>query len=105
MNRHPSGVRRKVDPASERTPDVAHEFAAKVGDAIRRARQGRGWTQVELAEAAQLSPNYVARLERGELGPSLYVAHHLARALGTDIDSLLSPRRAVPALTRRATRA
>jgi predicted transcriptional regulator len=49
-------------------------FAAVVGEAVRRHRQGLGWTQVQLAEAAQLSPNYVARLERGELGAALFVA-------------------------------
>ena len=64
-------------------------FAAGVGEAVRRARQERGWTQKELAERAGLSPNYVARLERGELGPSLYVASELCAALGIDVGSLL----------------
>ena len=64
-------------------------FASGVGDAVRRARQTHGWTQAQLAEAAGLSPNYVARLERGELGPSLFVAHQLCDALGIDVDALL----------------
>ncbi len=71
-------------------------FALLVGERLRNARQSRGWTQVELAEAATLSSNYVARLERGELGPSLFVACKLAEALGVTVDALVaneSPRR------------
>ncbi|MGH7438914.1 MAG: helix-turn-helix domain-containing protein [Polyangiaceae bacterium] len=63
-------------------------FAGVVGEAVRRHRQSLGYTQVQLAEAAGLSPNYVARLERGELGPSLFVAHLLARTLGVEIGEL-----------------
>jgi transcriptional regulator with XRE-family HTH domain len=63
-------------------------FAAAVGEAVRRHRQALGWTQVQLAEASGLSPNYVARLERGELGPSLYVAHQLSRTLNIAVDDL-----------------
>jgi len=67
------------------------EFTATVGESIRAARQERGWTQVELAQASGLSPNYVARLERGELGPSLFVAHQICEALEMDLDALLNP--------------
>jgi transcriptional regulator with XRE-family HTH domain len=64
-------------------------FAAVVGDAVRRHRQAAGWTQVQLAEAAGLSPNYVARLERGELGASLFVAYQLSRTLGIGVRDLV----------------
>jgi transcriptional regulator with XRE-family HTH domain len=64
-------------------------FAAVVGDAVRRYRQALGWTQVQLAEAAGLSPNYVARLERGELGASLFVAYQLSRTLGISVRDLV----------------
>ena len=46
---------------------------------------------MQLAEAAGLSPNYVARLERGELGPSLFVANQICEALDIDVEALLSP--------------
>lgn len=46
---------------------------------------------MELAEAAGLSSNYVARLERGELGPSLFVACKLAEAFGLNVDALVGP--------------
>src|SRR5215472_19314911 len=67
------------------------EFTATVGESIRAARQERGWTQVELAQASGLSPNYVARLERGELGPSLFVARQICDALEIDVEALFSP--------------
>jgi putative transcriptional regulator len=76
------------DRSSTRWADDPKSFAAVVGDGVRRRRQAIGWTQVELAEAADLSPNYVARLERGELGPSFFVAHRLARSLGTHVGDL-----------------
>ena len=84
-----SSARRRptsVPPARLDDPKV---FAARVGEAVRHARQAHGWTQAELAAHAGLSPNYVARLERGELGPSFFVATQLCVALGTDLDSLL----------------
>jgi len=64
-------------------------FASGVGEAVRNARQAQGWTQAELAERSGLSANYVARLERGELGASLFVAHRLCDALGIDVSVLL----------------
>jgi transcriptional regulator with XRE-family HTH domain len=76
-------------------------FAARVGEGVRRARQAVGWTQAQLAEAAGLSPNYVARLERGEMGPSLFVAHQLCDTLGIDVDTLLRAGPAPQRSTRR----
>jgi ribosome-binding protein aMBF1 (putative translation factor) len=64
-------------------------FNAAVGDGIRRARLKHGWTQVYLAQRARLSPNYVARLERGELGPSLFVANRICEALQIDLEALV----------------
>jgi two-component system, cell cycle response regulator DivK len=76
-----------------RTAQVASgdpkEFASSFGQAIRSARQARGWTQAELAEAAGLSTNYLARLERGEIGASLLVARKIGEALGVGLDALV----------------
>ena len=74
--------------ASE-SPSDPNEFAATVGEQIRRLRQEHGLTQAELAERAGLSANYVARLERGELGPSLFVACRLAEALEVAVEVLV----------------
>jgi UDP-N-acetylglucosamine 1-carboxyvinyltransferase len=81
-----TGKRLKTESWS--SDENSQEFASSVGERIRRGRQHKGWTQVELAEASGLSSNYVARLERGELGASLFVASRLAEALGTTLDGL-----------------
>ena len=72
-----------------RMGDDPKAFAAVVGEAVRRARQSLGWTQAQLAEFAGFSPNYIARLERGELGPSLFVANQLCARSGIEVDDLL----------------
>jgi transcriptional regulator with XRE-family HTH domain len=79
---------------------LARVFTERVGDAIRAARRTREWTQAELALRAGLSSNYVARLERGELGASLWVAHRIASALGTTVDALISNARVAPPVAR-----
>jgi ribosome-binding protein aMBF1 (putative translation factor) len=88
-----SGRRPKFDPEQRDgkadAQDEHRAFNTTVGEAIRRARQEHGWTQAFLAEQAGLSPNYVARLERGELGPSLFVASRICEALTIEIDSLV----------------
>lgn len=80
--------------------DAERAFVDDVGKAVREARRVRTWTQVELATRAELSSNYVARLERGEVSPSLWVAHRLARALGIGLDALLAAAPAPPPIAR-----
>jgi len=92
-----TGRRLKTD--SGWSSDGSHDFAASVGERIREARQQKGWTQVELAEAAELSSNYVARLERGELGASLFVASRIAEALDLSLDKLVGPPQSTTART------
>ena len=92
-----SGRRPKfdLDPRDARAAieeqDEHRSFNITVGEAIRRARQEHGWTQAALAEKAGLSPNYVARLERGELGPSLFVASRICGALAIALEVLVRP--------------
>ncbi len=96
-----TGRRLKTEAGWSGDANDAQAFAASVGERIRVARQKLGWTQVELAEAASLSSNYVARLERGELGPSLMVACRIAEALGIGVDSLVSAASSASRSTRR----
>jgi transcriptional regulator with XRE-family HTH domain len=92
---HESGRRPKFDLESRQQPEAGqdehHAFNTVVGEGIRKARQEHGWTQAFLAEQARLSPNYIARLERGELGPSLFVANRICEALAIDLEVLVGP--------------
>lgn len=97
-----AAVRRTRAVASE---DDERRFARRVGAHVRSLRLARGLTQAALASAADLSPNFVARVERGELGLSLFVAHRLARTLETELTALLvEPKPRAAGLTRRARR-
>ena len=49
-----------------------------------------GFTQEQLAERADLSANYIARLELGEKTPSLGTLVQLAGALGVRVSDFLS---------------
>jgi len=64
-------------------------FVERVGAALRAHRLARGLTQAALAEQAKLTANFLARVERGELGLSLYVADRLARVLGCELPALV----------------
>jgi transcriptional regulator with XRE-family HTH domain len=54
------------------------------GGRLRAAREGKNWTQQQLAEAASTHVNTIARLERGEQEPAWPLVLKLAAALGVD---------------------
>ena len=57
------------------------ELQVLFGRRLRGLRKGRGWTQQELGERAELSFKYLGAIERGGENPSLRVVGQLARAL------------------------
>src|SRR5262245_3282512 len=101
-----SAKRAKLDsePRGDGAQEEHRSFNTIVGEAIRRARLDHGWTQAFLAEQAGLSPNYIARLERGELGPSLFVAARICEALEMELDGLVAPPPQGPAGARRTSK-
>ena len=56
---------------------------------MRSAREERGFTQRELAEAARIADKYLSRIELGLATPSIHVAARLARELGVSLDVLV----------------
>ena len=68
------------------SPEAAGAFARDV----RAARIGRGWSQEQLARAADVSAGTINNLERGRQGASLVTALKLARVLGLSLDGLPS---------------
>lgn len=70
---------------------VPHEALGSMAARVRRARQLRAWTQVELAERSGLSQQTVQAIETGRRGVegSIETIWRLAWALGTSIDMLV----------------
>jgi transcriptional regulator with XRE-family HTH domain len=52
-----------------------------IGSLIRELRIAKGWTQEDLAAAAEIDHTYVSLLERFQRDPSLSIVMQLARAL------------------------
>lgn len=62
----------------------------EVGTIIRKLRKEKGITQEQLASCLGISPPAVNKWENGNSYPDITLLGPLARALGTDIDTLLS---------------
>ncbi|WP_063632229.1 helix-turn-helix domain-containing protein [Nocardia brasiliensis] len=68
-----------------RAAAAAFRLAAEIGDAVRAAREARGWTQSELAERAGLKQHAVSRLESGDVVPTLKTLLRVSDALEVEI--------------------
>jgi len=62
----------------------------RFGDAMRRARKERGLSQEALAEAANLTADYIGFIERGENVPTLTVILKVSIALDCTPAELLA---------------
>lgn len=56
---------------------------------LRRLRQGKGWSQEELAFRAKVDRSYISQLETGGYSASVTMLGKLAKALGADPSELL----------------
>jgi transcriptional regulator with XRE-family HTH domain len=65
--------------------DIIKLFASN----LRAERARKQYSQEFLAELAQITPEYLNRLEKGKYAPSIIVAINLALALKVDIATLL----------------
>jgi putative transcriptional regulator len=54
-------------------------------------RQGKNWTQAELAEVLGVSRQTVISIERGRFDPSLPLAFLIARTFGCSIEDVFTP--------------
>jgi transcriptional regulator with XRE-family HTH domain len=62
-----------------------------VGRNVQRARQGKAWTQEQLAEASGFSQQYISGLERGRRNPTIVTLYELALALDVSHMDLVRP--------------
>ncbi len=67
-------------------PSLLRAFGAR----IRVLRQARGWTQEQLAEAVELLPPAISRIEGGHLGVTLTSASQFAAALAVPMSDLFT---------------
>ncbi len=65
--------------------DIIRIFAEN----LRAERARRQFSQEVLAEKADITPEYLARIEHEKYSPSLVVIVRLAKALGVTIDKLM----------------
>ncbi|MFD6415538.1 UDP-N-acetylglucosamine 1-carboxyvinyltransferase [Streptomyces sp. NPDC060194] len=67
---------------------MAEDYLVRIGKLIRDARQHRGWTQTQLADALSTSQSAVNRIERGNQNISLEMIARIGEALDSEIISL-----------------
>jgi len=70
--------------ASPDATEGGSELQAHFGKTVREARQKAGLTQAALADLAGLTQQYVARIEAGQINPTLATMAAIARVLNLD---------------------
>lgn len=71
--------------------DLSKKLRATLGANVRAERKRRGLTQEGLAEKLDITPRYLAAIERGERNLTLDSIEALAAQLDLDPHSLLAP--------------
>ncbi len=62
----------------------------ELGKNLKKARQKAELTQAEVASKSDIHVNYYARIERGEVNPTVDILEAIARALKTKSSEILS---------------
>ena len=70
----------------------------EVGQRVAQARRDRGWSQEQLAEAIDIQPTTLSRLETADRAISLSTLGRIAEALGVGLGDLLDVKRELPAV-------
>ena len=65
------------------------EFQKRLGDQVRCQRKMRGFSQEQLAEAADLHHTFISNVERGRVSASAYSLFKIATALKIKLAELL----------------
>jgi transcriptional regulator with XRE-family HTH domain len=66
------------------------QIAKRLGRVVRKLREDAGWSQIKLAEKADLNFNYVGSVERGEKLASVATVVRIGRAFGTTGGDLMN---------------
>ena len=73
---------------SWRAVSKSNDYRVILGTTIREERSRAGLSQERLAEKAELHPNYLGRVERGEEHVSLAALVRIARSLKIQVNDL-----------------
>jgi len=68
---------------------MARDICVQFGEQVRELRRERGWRQLDLAEHAGISENYISDLELGRKEICLRTIDSLAEALDMKISDLM----------------
>ena len=60
-----------------------------IGQVVLQHRKKAGFSQEVLAEKADIHPNYIGRIERGECTPTITILMKIAKALNLRVYKLL----------------
>lgn len=63
--------------------------ARKLGENVRRIREEKGMTQIELCRKLELDRAYMSNIENGKKNPTLATIEKIAKALGVSLDELI----------------
>lgn len=83
----------KVEAAPETFPAQERRHDITLGEKLKRYRQFRGFSRLELARRIGTNPESVARYERGNREPSIAIIEKLAASLEIDSGELLKTAR------------
>lgn len=68
---------------------MTKDLRIKIGKNLKSARINRDMTQEEVADKADIHPNYYARIERGEVNPSQEKMYQICKALKVKSSDIL----------------
>ena len=69
---------------------VRKPFLRRLGEEVRDRRKALGLSQIALAHEADVHPNVVGRLERGEYNPSVALLQLLIEPLKVELSELIA---------------
>jgi transcriptional regulator with XRE-family HTH domain len=75
----------------EWSDEAVNALYVAVGGRVREVRKRCGWSQADLARAANLTRSSIANFEAGRQRPPVHVVLLIAQALGTSMETLLPP--------------
>jgi len=68
---------------------MSSKLATYIGYQLRQVRQRKSFTQAEVAKRADTTVNHYAKIERGEVVPSLKTLEKIVKALGVKSSDVL----------------